>query len=265
MKISRMFTCRSLVTAIMVFGIGIAFMPNVQAQPLTVGFNETDAKPYKWRDQTGQYTGALMEMMKEVARKSGLEITFMPLPMKRVLLAVETGEIAGAFAIHKTEDREQYAVYLETPLSWASYKIFVKKGHEFAFTSANDLKGKTVGIIRGQALGDDFQKTLENGVFKISEVSSYDQNVEKLMAERIDAIAGPAQSLQALIREMKLSAEIVMLPNPIGESNALYVILSKKANLSPELVEKINSTLKSMAANGEFATFTQKYGYEYKP
>jgi ABC-type amino acid transport substrate-binding protein len=68
-----------------------------------------------------------MDVMQEVAHRSGVRVRLVPLPWKRVLRPLEEGQIDGFFGGYKTPDREAVAVFLDTPMSWAVLSIFDSK------------------------------------------------------------------------------------------------------------------------------------------
>ena len=68
-----------------------------------------------------------MDVMQEVAHRSGVRVRLVPLPWKRVLRPLEEGQIDGFFGGYKTPDREAVAVFLDTPMSWAALSIFDSK------------------------------------------------------------------------------------------------------------------------------------------
>lgn len=127
-------------------------------------------------------------------------------PMPRLLNNVKRGE-GIAFGLSKNAERLA-SLHFSDPI-YANYVwLVVRKNNIFPFFGIEDLKGKTVGIIRGVSYGDEFDQK-KNSLFSVEEdVSSHVIRLKKLAKNRMDVMLfGARQSdpaeVEALLRDMQ--------------------------------------------------------------
>ncbi|GAB6910010.1 hypothetical protein DESC_260127 [Desulfosarcina cetonica] len=230
---------------------------------LVIAFNDTVSKPWKWKEN-GKYTGPFLDVMREVAKRSGVMVEMRPLPWKRVLRDLETGHIDGFFGGYKTPEREELAEFLDVPMGWATLAVFVRKREAFPFEKIEDLYGKKIAIVRGYTTGEKFDRAVEEKKILVNEVGDYRQMIKMLGAGRVEAIAGAAETMQANFVDMGLADRFTMLPHPITDPKPIYICISKKSNLAnrEEIVAKMNQAIKSMKRENVFAEIAQRYGYD---
>ncbi|WP_319406100.1 transporter substrate-binding domain-containing protein [uncultured Desulfosarcina sp.] len=241
----------------------IPFADSVHAdQLLVMAFNDTTSKPWKWKDN-GKYIGPFIDVIQEVADRSGIKVMLVPLPWKRALKMIEEGTIDGSFGGYKTPEREAFAVFLDTPLSWAVLSIFVRKGEEFSFQKIEDLYGKRIGIVRGYTTSEEFDHAMKEGMIPVSESGNYGSLVKMLDGKRIEAIAGVTSTLQAHFADMNLTERFVRLPHPITAPKPIYICVSKKSKIfnREKTIAKMNQAMKDMEQENVFEKISQKYGY----
>ncbi len=238
----------------------------VYTQPLMVGFNESTAKPYKWLENE-TYIGAWIDITKIVAERAGVEIIFRALPLKRLFSYLESGKVDIAFGIYRDADRDEHFIFLNTPIAWSTTYAFVKKGKEFPFNSIKDLYGKEIGILRGLSFGPELNNEIRKKSLLIQNVASYEQNILKLLSNRIDVTFAPGQCFQTLINDKGLSGQIIKINNPITPQRSLHIVFSRVSDFpdKEEVIEKMDLILQEMAENGEIDIITEKYGYKYSP
>ncbi len=234
------------------------------AQPLTMGFLNTDAKPFKWKVE-GEFVGPFLDIMRELELRSGVSMQFEPLPMKRLLLYLENGKIDGAFGLHKTPEREKILIFFNTPIKWITAHLFVKKGHSFQIKSLSDLSGKRVNLIRGTWYGEDFGRLIKQGKIEIKHAQDYDQLLQMLISERVDFSVATTSVIQAYLSKKNniYKENIVMLPLVLYKPRPLYIVFSKASKLPHkyQVINKINHALKEMETKNIFDKITHPYGY----
>jgi polar amino acid transport system substrate-binding protein len=131
--------------------------------------------------------------------------------------------------------------------------VFVRKGSEFPFASVQDLYGKTVGIVRGYKIGDEFNQAVAGGRIKTEEVTEKEMNVKKLDNGRIDCAISPLETTLVMIHELGLADRIVPLPKSVMESKPLHLLFSKSGkNIADkaDFVKRFNTVLDEMKKDG---------------
>ena len=228
-------------------------------QTLNIGVHEK-FPPFTW-SENGQATGIDVDITKELCRRINVQCNIEFIPFKRMLLYTKQGKVDGGLSPFKTPAREEFAYFLEYPVHYSTYNIFVKKGHEFQFQKIEDLYGKTIGKNRVFKLSDEFDNAVAVGKIQIEVVDETKQNIGKLMMESIDGMVSNQAETLLLIKERGLSNKITYLTHPVQKPRAAYLVISKQANIKNKikLIDKMNQTLKIMYNDGTIDQINAKY------
>ena len=246
--------------------ICLIFMPYCQAEAVTIGFFNTNAKPYKWTENE-VFIGPLLDIMREVSERTEIDIHLQAYPPKRMLVLLEQGGIHAGIGITKKPEREEFSDFVNVPVGWLSTHVFVQKGNEFPLTKIEDLFGKKVGTMRGITYGVAFNNAVERGQIISVASNSYISLLAKLSYGRITIASAPSASFYHLIEDQGLTDKIVKLDLPIMPARGLYLTFSKSAQFSDKnrKIQRIRSTLKLMYKTGDLVRIYRHYGYAYKP
>lgn len=218
-------------------------------------------KPFVWQ-QEGKARGIDADIVKELCRRSDLVCRVEFHPWSRVLAEVESGRAAGGFTGFRTPERLAYAHFLDHPLHFSTYSIFVASGREFDFSGVADLYGKTVGINRDFAVNVRFKEAVAKGWIQVEEVDSLAQNIRKLLAgNRIDAVIGNYHKMKLKITELGVNCEVSCLPVPIVPPRPAYLMISRKwqHQRKKEILNRMNRELKSMYDDGTVDRINSEY------
>ena len=237
----------------------------VHSQTLKIGFNESTAKPYKWKEN-GIYKGAWIDITRIVAERAGVKVELIPLPLKRLFSYIDNGSLDGAFGIYRESKRDEYYIFLDTPIGWSTTYAFTKKEKYFDFNTPQDLYGKQIGKLRGLSLGEELNAEIKKKTLAIQDVSSYEQNILKLLSDRIDVTFAPGLCFQTLINDANLSDKIIKLPKPVSPHRSLHILFSRNTYFPDknEIISRMDKILQKMAENGELGDITKQYSYDYK-
>ena len=200
-------------------------------------------------------------MVEELCQRLDIKCNVRFLPWKRVLLETKIGKIDGGFGAFKTPEREEFAYFLEYPLHYSTYSVFVKKGQEFRYEKLDDLYGKKIGINRGFKLSKDFDEAATTKKIHVEEAGDMTANITKLMEDRISATVGNYHETLFTLKEMKLSDQVVSLNPPVVPPKEAYLMISKVANIPNKLslIEKMNRILKTMYDDGAVDHISSNY------
>ena len=227
-----------------------------------MAFNNTVSKPWKWKEN-GKFVGPFIDVMQQVADRSGIHVELKPLPWKRVLLEMKSGTVDGFFGGYKTAERETFSLFVETPISWSMLSIFVRKGEAFPFAGIEDLYGRKIGIVRGYNTSVEFDQAADEKKILVEETSNYVSLIKMLAAGRIEGIVGATSTIQAHLVDMNWTDRFSMLPIPVAGPKPIYICLSKQAKIinQEKLADKMNQALKAMETENVFEEIAKKYGY----
>jgi len=216
--------------------------------------------PFAWKEDE-QSKGIDVDVVNEMCQRLSVKCDITFRPWKRVLAETRWGEKDGGFSAFKTQEREVFAYFLDYPLHYSTYKIFVKKGKEFPFEKVDDLYGKIIGKNRGFNTGEEFDKATEEGRIRVEEATDAKANIRKLMAERIEALVGNYHETLLMLKQLGFSGQVIPLPLPIRKPRGAYLIISKSAKISnkAELINEMNNTLKNMYEDGTVERINSRY------
>ncbi|MCW9033996.1 MAG: transporter substrate-binding domain-containing protein [Rhodospirillales bacterium] len=219
-----------------------------------------DFPPYAWK-QDGKSLGIDVEIIQALAQRTGVKISLSFFPPNRLIRMTKNGEADGSFAAFKTQKREEFAQFVEPPLHYSTYLIFVKNGNEFSFETVQDLAGKTIGKNRGFHISKAFSNAEEDNLFKVIEVNTMEQNIKMLDRGRTDVLVGNEQEVQFFLKQLGLSDKIKSLTQPILKPRGAYLMLSKASGITKnkELISKLSQELQDMKADRTFEVIYEKY------
>lgn len=220
--------------------------PIVTSQLPTITFASTSVEP--WGIQSaGEDKGLLISIIKALSLETGINTSVDLQPYPRVVHSLYGGKVDMAFLFDSPSTRDSV---IRIGHLVESSMIVVGRAGSTELTSLADLKGKTVGIIRGSKYGADFDNAAH---FRLEPVSSMEQGLAMLMRHRTDVMVGTDQSVYWAMREMNVGAKrLSKLFVMGGTSGSLYISkTSKHQALIPifkEALEKLhqNGTMKQV-------------------
>ena len=128
-----------------------------------------------------------------------------------------------------------------------------------AYNNFDDLKGHTIGIVRGFSYTVEFMNFIKKEK-NYEEVTVGSQNFKKLMKKRVNYVATPKRVGYNHIRKLGIGDKCVALKKPFM-INYLYVMFSKKT-VSKEFVDKFSIALKEFKTTREYKEIVDKHNWE---
>jgi len=181
-------------------------------------------------------------ILQEVYQNARIKVEFSPFPSNRSLIMANEGYCDGEVArIKQVTKKFKNLMIVPTPLLEIISYVYYRKGDVIKTTSWKDLKGKRVGIIRGEIYAE---KATEG--MNVETVPDYARLFQLLHIKRIDqAIGLSIPAFRALAIDPR-SNVISRLPMPIFRA-PLYHLLHKK---NATLVAPLDKVLKAMEKDG---------------
>lgn len=169
---------RTLLSLIVILGAAIA-----QAKDIKVVSQEF--MPIGGSGADGKMAGVHFEVAKRVCDKLKYTCKFEMMPLARGLDEIKSGGAHIILGIAKNAEREEIANF-PNGLTQVGYTWFVKKGEGSKYKSADDFKGKTVGVHGGSATHKDLQEQNAKlgGSMKIVEETTAETAPKKLAGGR---------------------------------------------------------------------------------
>ena len=210
----------------------------------------------------------IKQLLMQVESDTGMHFSIKNYPWPRAIsMARNEGKLI--FGLSLTSEREKLFSFSE-PLYYNNVWIVTRSDQTFPFKSLEDLKGKTIGILRGASYGDDFDRA-QNKLFKVEEdIGVYSVRLKKLNNKRMDAIlfASPdSRAAQVQMRinqilrvEAELNAQEIpsfsVLPTPLLKDGLRFAI---RRDQNSELLQRIDKAITKGKTTGSFNKILQTY------
>lgn len=228
-----------------------------QHHAIIVG-SELDYPPYAMVDANGQADGFSVDLIKAVAKETGLELRFRVGPWNRVKDMLERGEIDALPLVAYSRERGQIFDFTAPhTISYAS--VFLRKNTK-GIHSIQDLRGKEVIVMQSDS---SHELVINNGITdKITLTKSLDDAFLLLAAGKHDFVVAP--KLTGLLLLQKLGIDSIEPFGPLLEAYGKgYSFAVRKGN--KELLEHLDRGLSLIKANGEYDKIYDKWFGHLEP
>ncbi len=205
--------------------------------------------PFEYLDNNGEPHGFNVDIIKAVAKVTGLNIRIILGPWENVRDQLEKGEIDLLIGMFKTEERMKKADFT-IPHFVSTYIIFTQKGSKIK--SFNDLSGKKI-LVQSGDLGHDYviEQNLEGEIITKQDWAAV---LKALNAGEGDAAV--AAMLQGTIQIVKNNLNnVVPLTEPLIQRG--YSIAVPKGEAA--LLASLNEGLNILKTTGEYDKIYEKW------
>lgn len=227
------------------------------AQPMRLAFSELEP----WKTRKGhEHGGAYTEIMRELARRTGLPLVFVDCPLKRCLRLLETGDADVVIGLQESPERLRYLHYLATPYrTTSSDRVFlVRASDKRRITQYEDLVGLRIAVKQGSDYFDRFDE--DTRLTKDAALTN-EASLRKLLLGRVDVVMLPDDQAQAQLALMDLHGEIEFAPLRIPEPTPRAVAVSKASPLMAHLPQ-LEQAMRELRDDGTLAAIYNRHYYQ---
>ncbi len=238
---------------------GMAFISFAHAQEVTILMSEElDEK-----NNMLPLAPEIIDRLHAVEAAAGLKFDIRRYPWKRALINVENGE-GLVFGISKTPERLRRFTFSEAVMSDVAWLV-TSCDASFPFSSVNDLKGKTIGVVRGTSYGQEFDAQ-SNVLFKVEDdTNSNPARLRKLLIKRTDAIVIYSSNLEREALEATTNKQysesqtaagehgagmFCILPRPVSVQDVHFAV---RPDLDKGIIKKLNAAIAATRKPGNSA------------
>lgn len=222
--------------------------------------------PYSYFDTTSaQMSGLSTEVIAAVFKKMGVTIQNNTVyPWVRAQDYVFKGQVDAVYTASKNAKRETFCYFPTEPIMTTTWVLFIHKANRdrLQFNKLEDLKGQSLGLIRGYNYPQEFMAYItENS--KIEEVSFEIQNINKLIHNRYDYMPAIRETTLYLaahapkLQKTKALSKLYSFEKPLKTKN-FYLMFSKKT-VSKEFVHDFSKALTAFKQTQEYQRLLDKY------
>lgn len=220
--------------------------------------SELDYPPYAMVDANGQADGFSVDLIKAVAKETGLELRFRVGPWSQIKDMLEHGEIDALPLVAYSRERDQVFDFTAPhTISYAS--VFLRKNAK-GIHSIHGLRGKEVIVMQSDS---SHELVVNNGITdKITLTKSLGDAFLLLAAGKHDFVVAP--KLTGLLLLQKLGIDSIEPFGPLLEAYGKgYSFAVRKGN--KELLEHLDRGLNLIKANGEYDKIYDKWFGHLEP
>ena len=203
-------------------------------------------------------SGLVFDLVKQAFAEVNRPVTIQFYPWKRAEMMVAAGEAYAAIPYIKNEERAKTYNFSE-PLVFLSYKFLYNKEkfpQGFTWTKLEDFRGYTIG----GGLGWYYLSAFEQAGLKVEAVVTEWQNLQKLLAQRIDFTVLDEITTYQILREKNPEAidKIGFCEKP-ESIVAFHLLISRKYPHTDEISAAFQQGLARLKEKGAYQQLFEQY------
>ena len=219
------------------------------AAEMKVGANIGNV-PWEFQDAKGETVGFEVDLMKEVGKRLGMDVSFVNIPFTGLFAAVQSGQIDAAVSSITITPKRLASVSFAQPYYDSDQSLTVKA--DSGITGLKGISGKTVGVDTGST--GDMWAEKHKDEDKFTEIRRYEGLAPAMLdlaAGRIDGYISDIPALQYYVKDKPIYKVVERIPT--GEK---YSVMFAKD--SP-LAAKVNDQITQLKADGFIAGLHEKW------
>ncbi|MDL0103920.1 basic amino acid ABC transporter substrate-binding protein [Campylobacter felis] len=206
-------------------------------------------KPFDYKEDA-KLTGLDIDLVNEIAKREGIELTWVEMSFDGLIPALKTGKIDMiASAMSATEDRRKSADFSD--VYYTTKNLYIKKKDNEALNSKEDLEGKIIGVQLG-TLQEPAAKAIKDT--KVQSNESLSVVIMELKEGKIDAVVADKDVSMGYLKE---NADLIGFFEEEDGSEGFSFAFDK--DKQKEAIEKFNKGLKELKADGTYDKILAKY------
>lgn len=227
---------------------------NVGAQTKVV-IAATDWAPYSGSRLLNG--GFLSEITIAAFTKAGYDAKLIILPWKRAMEMTKEGKCDALLGASYTKERTLFFSYPK--YSWNNHVFFfVKKEKHMTYVTPEDFCPARIGVFLGSFYADRFRKI---GCLTVDEFSTIQQNIKKLLSDRIDLFIDSKDAVDYYInKEFPDHKNDIKTVLPCYEIDKIYLVISKKIPKNAQMARDYDHGIKAIKADGSYHKIIEKHG-----
>lgn len=214
--------------------------------------------PFNYTDDNDELTGFEIEMVDEIAERTGLEIECQALPWDGIFGQMDSGKIDTVMCCVFPNEERQEKYDFSKEYIYDENRFIVLKGEGSNYKTYEDLAGKTVGVAGGGNTYDVLSAFQEESGINF-EIAAYNNEnfVNDLALGRLDVIY--KSPVSAFAQAESLDTEFELAECPTLESASCALPWRKDDERSAAIREKFSEATEAMIEDGTMKELSEKW------
>lgn len=197
----------------------LLFLPVVAgAKTITIGADE-------WFPMNGDPNsltpGFMIEMADNALKIHGMSVDYRIAPWERAIFMAREGKIDCIVGASPEEVPD--FIFGEEEYARDQMTFYINHGDRWKFNNIESLNGKKIGTISGYSYSEMVDSWLENHALAMSGNNGLEKNIKKLQSKRLDVVIESKLVMDAKLKEMNLTGQIVSA-GTVDEPYNLYIL-----------------------------------------
>lgn len=221
-----------------------------QNKPLRIATNATFV-PFEFKDsdQSAEYKGFEMDLIRAVAKEMGRDIEYNNIPFAGIIPIIQQGDMDLAVSgMTMTKDRADKVLFAAP---FYESKLVILTPKDSGIQSVDDLKDKTVAVQMGTT-GSDYAEAHHFAM------KQFDHNAETIMELQVGG--SPAAIIDKPVADYFVAQDGKDQFNviPIPDTKSEYLAFAMNKN-NKELQTQVNEAMKKVIDSGEYQKLYTKW------
>ncbi len=214
--------------------------------------------------QDGQFSGAVVDIWREIAGRNNLEIEFVRIEsMDHLKTAMEDGSIDAFCSVRKTPERAEYMLFIEPPFrTKLEVLTYVKAGSGVSIARHEDMHGRKVALVDAGYDRVDLDPNVDRATIGWNPAEAFDM----LLAGTVDAVHINQWRAMWHFHEGEHKDPIALADYVYREYHPCYLVMAKRSALAERWKDLFGQTVQHMIDDGTMKRIVDSYvpgWYEY--
>jgi polar amino acid transport system substrate-binding protein len=233
----------------------LATMTTAQSAQRVTIYGDSGYPPYSF-NFNGTIRGIYVEILESAfSRMNNYVVEIKLMPWKRILLGIEYGKFFAIFPPYFRPEQRPWIDVYSAPILEESYSVYCRKEilNNPRPNWPEDYRDLQVGLNLGYAIPEIDRVKNQKATTSI-------QNIKKLLSGKIDCYANNSKSTLYLLKQLGADTSILKEGTRIStEFGYLAFSAGNNPHYKKDFIEKFNSIITEMTANGEIDSIVKKY------
>jgi polar amino acid transport system substrate-binding protein len=231
-----------------------------QAGKIVVG-TSADYEPWEYKDDKDNFAGADMDIMREIAKRMGVEVEFQDLGFDALVTAVQEGKVDAAIAAMAATDERRQSVDFSMVYYAGDNVLLTTADSGIAFNDPLKIADYKVGTQSGTIMYYWLENNLITpGLMSKDKVSLYERNEQlalDLKAGRIDLALMDLEPGKQYMADPQFGF-VEVWRGPMDPNGQAIAIMKGETDLKAEL----DKNIQAMLNEGFIRNVLDQYGIE---